>query len=166
MQAEGCSHIVRFVEALYQGTDSWLVFLDEGLSLHQLMYAPDEGCRAAAGMPTDASRSAGSRSGQPEDQQGPSDRWAAGSYLHLEIVGEVAFAVPNRRARTESAQAVCGADSHTQLPGGQRLQVGLRGWASLLAAAAAPAQAACSTGSHRQLHERSDRRAAMIECGE
>ena len=60
LQAEGCSHIVRFVEALQQGTDSWLVFLDEGLSLHHLMYAPDGGCRAAAGMPA--------------DQQGPSDR--------------------------------------------------------------------------------------------
>ena len=74
MQADGCSHIVRFVEALQQGTDSWLVFLDEGLSLHQLMYAPDGGARAPAGT--------------PGDPQKPSDRWDAGLICHLRLLVE------------------------------------------------------------------------------
>ena len=99
---------MRFVEALQQGTDSWLVFLDEGLSLHQLMYAPDEGGRAAAGM--------------PGAQQGPSNRWDAGLMCDLRLL-IVWLAIPDRQGKTESAQAACSADSHAQVPGGLRLHV-------------------------------------------
>lgn len=54
LQPRGCAHIVRFIESFQQGMGAdawlWLVFRDEGTSLHSLMYS-------SRGSPAEQSRS-------------------------------------------------------------------------------------------------------------
>ncbi|KAK9827406.1 hypothetical protein WJX81_008695 [Elliptochloris bilobata] len=59
---DGAEHIVRFVESLETGGSLWLVFRDEGLSLHALMYSP-AAPRDASGGGTGRTRRGGSTGG-------------------------------------------------------------------------------------------------------